>query len=70
MSQPDDEGVCPIGLELITKLIKDLVELGQVPSPNSCEERREIQEMTKAKHGVQMYGLHAHTYMWCVHVRV
>lgn len=33
--QPNDQGVGAIGLELVPKLVKDLVELGQVPRPDS-----------------------------------
>lgn len=36
--QPNDQGVGAIGLELIPKLVKDLVELGQVPCPDSWRE--------------------------------
>lgn len=36
--QPNDQGVGAIGLELVPKLVKDLVELGQVPCPDSWRE--------------------------------
>lgn len=35
MPQSDDEGVGPICLKLLPKLIQDLVELGQVSRPDS-----------------------------------
>lgn len=36
--QPNDQGVSAISLELVPKLVKDLVELGQVPRPDSWRE--------------------------------
>lgn len=36
--QPNDQGVGAIGLELVPKLVKDLVKLGQVPRPDGCRE--------------------------------
>jgi len=41
--QSDDEGVGPICLKLLPKLIQDLVELGQVSRPDSCRGRGEDQ---------------------------
>lgn len=38
--QTNDQRVGAVGLELIPKLIEDLVELGQVPSPDGCGGRK------------------------------
>lgn len=37
--QTNDQSVGAIGLELVPKLIEDLVELGQVPGPDGCRGR-------------------------------
>lgn len=36
VSQSDNQGVGPICLKLLPKLIQDLVELGKISCPNSC----------------------------------
>jgi hypothetical protein len=36
VSQSDNQGVGPIRLKLLPKLIQNLVELGKISCPNSC----------------------------------
>lgn len=50
VSQSDDEGVGPICLKLLPKLIQDLVELGQVSRPDSCSGERSGSDAAQGAH--------------------
>lgn len=51
MPQADDQGVGAVGLELVPKLVEDLVELGQVPGPDGWRGDVPVGEGARAGRG-------------------